>query len=124
MKNSERFAMCLNVCYWIESFGILQDVDVAPVLPPDSASNDGVRQYAIDPEAAERLWTLSEELTGVKIQLSRLSIARARTSGRTCRFSEPTYNLHAAQITTDGVFGMRTAQCRALEFLNVTVLTR
>jgi len=58
MKNSERFAMCLNVRYWIESFGILQDTDVAPVLPPDSASNDGMRQYAIDPEAAERLWTL------------------------------------------------------------------
>ena len=50
--------MCLNVRYWIESFGILQDTDVAPVLPPDSASNDGMRQYAIDPEAAERLWTL------------------------------------------------------------------
>ena len=44
-----------------------QDVDVAPILPPDSASNVGVRPYAIDPEAAERLWTLSEELTGVKI---------------------------------------------------------
>ena len=44
-----------------------QDVDIAPILPPDSASNVGVRQYAIDPEAAEHLWTLSEELTGVKI---------------------------------------------------------
>jgi NAD(P)-dependent dehydrogenase (short-subunit alcohol dehydrogenase family) len=42
-----------------------QDVDVAPILPPDSASNVGVRSYAIDPEAAERLWSLSEELTGV-----------------------------------------------------------
>jgi PAS domain S-box-containing protein len=30
-------------------------------------ANVGVRQYAIDPEAAERLWTLSEELTRVKI---------------------------------------------------------
>lgn len=44
-----------------------QDVDVAPILPPDSASDFGVRQYAIDSKAAERLWTLSEELTGVKI---------------------------------------------------------
>ena len=32
----------------------------------DSASNDGVSPWAIDPKAAERLWTLSEELTGVK----------------------------------------------------------
>jgi NAD(P)-dependent dehydrogenase (short-subunit alcohol dehydrogenase family) len=44
-----------------------QDVDVAGILPADSASNVGVRAYAIDPEAAERLWSLSEELTGVKI---------------------------------------------------------
>ena len=44
-----------------------QDVDVAPILPDDSDSNVGVRPYAIDPEAAERLWALSEELTGVKI---------------------------------------------------------
>jgi NAD(P)-dependent dehydrogenase (short-subunit alcohol dehydrogenase family) len=44
-----------------------QDVDVASVLPPDSASNVGVKAYAIDPEAAERLWALSEELTGVKL---------------------------------------------------------
>jgi len=46
-----------------------QDVDVAPILPPDSASNVGVRPYAIDPEAAKRLWTLSEELIGVKVEL-------------------------------------------------------
>ena len=44
-----------------------QDVDIAPILPAGSASNLGVRAYAIDPEAAERLWTLSEELTGVKL---------------------------------------------------------
>jgi hypothetical protein len=44
-----------------------QDVDVAPILPPDSPSNVGVRDYAIDPVAAERLWVISEELTGVKI---------------------------------------------------------
>jgi NAD(P)-dependent dehydrogenase (short-subunit alcohol dehydrogenase family) len=44
-----------------------QDVDVAPILPADSASNVGVRDYAIDPQAAERLWKLSEELTGVKL---------------------------------------------------------
>jgi NAD(P)-dependent dehydrogenase (short-subunit alcohol dehydrogenase family) len=44
-----------------------QDVDVAPTLPPDSSGNIGVRPYAIDPEAAERLWTLSEQLAGVKL---------------------------------------------------------
>jgi NAD(P)-dependent dehydrogenase (short-subunit alcohol dehydrogenase family) len=44
-----------------------QDVDVAPILQERAASNVGVRPYAIDPEAAERLWTLSEELTGVKM---------------------------------------------------------
>lgn len=44
-----------------------QDGDVAPILQDGSASNVGVRPYAIDPEAAKRLWTLSEKLTGVKI---------------------------------------------------------
>jgi NAD(P)-dependent dehydrogenase (short-subunit alcohol dehydrogenase family) len=44
-----------------------QDVDVAGVLPADSPSNVGVREYAIDPVAAKRLWKLSEELTGVRI---------------------------------------------------------
>ena len=43
-----------------------QDVDVAEILQPDSTSNVGVRPYAIDPKAAERLWNLSEKLTGVK----------------------------------------------------------
>ena len=41
-----------------------QDVDIAPVLP-DGAPGNGVRPYAIDPDNAKRLWTLSEELTGV-----------------------------------------------------------
>jgi NAD(P)-dependent dehydrogenase (short-subunit alcohol dehydrogenase family) len=44
-----------------------QDVEIAPILPPESSSNVGVRPYAIDPKAAQRLWTLSEELTGVRI---------------------------------------------------------
>jgi NAD(P)-dependent dehydrogenase (short-subunit alcohol dehydrogenase family) len=42
-----------------------QDVDVAPILQDGSTSNVGVQPYAIDPEAATRLWTLSEDLTGV-----------------------------------------------------------
>lgn len=44
-----------------------QDVDVAPLFEDNSDSNVGVRPYAIDPRAAERLWSLSEELTGVTI---------------------------------------------------------
>jgi len=43
-----------------------QDVEIAEVRQPDSASNDGVSPWAIDPKAAERLWILSEELTGLK----------------------------------------------------------
>jgi hypothetical protein len=43
-----------------------QDVDIAEVRPPDSTSNLGVSPWAIDPKIAERLWTLSEDLPGVK----------------------------------------------------------
>jgi NAD(P)-dependent dehydrogenase (short-subunit alcohol dehydrogenase family) len=50
-----------------------QDVDVAAILPPDSVGNVGVRPYAIDPEAAQRLWTLSEELTGVNVRAAAIS---------------------------------------------------
>jgi NAD(P)-dependent dehydrogenase (short-subunit alcohol dehydrogenase family) len=42
-----------------------EDVDVATPVPADSEETTGVRPWAIDPEAADRLWTLSEELTGV-----------------------------------------------------------
>jgi len=45
------------------------DVDVAEVLASDSAIGAGVQPRAIDPKNAERLWTLSEELTGVTVQL-------------------------------------------------------
>jgi len=41
------------------------DVDIAEVLPSDAATGPGVQPRAIDPKNAERLWTLSEELTGV-----------------------------------------------------------
>jgi NAD(P)-dependent dehydrogenase (short-subunit alcohol dehydrogenase family) len=43
-----------------------EDVDVAAAVAADSAEPAGVRPWAIDPELAERLWRLSEELTGVK----------------------------------------------------------
>lgn len=45
-----------------------QDCDVAPVLPPEAPGKAGVRPYAIDPDAAERLWALSEQLTGVRFE--------------------------------------------------------
>lgn len=45
-----------------------QDCDVAPVLPPGAPGTIGVRPHAIDPDAAERLWALSEQLTGVRLE--------------------------------------------------------
>jgi hypothetical protein len=42
------------------------DVEVAEVRRPDTVGNGGVEPWAIDSRSAERLWTLSEELTGVK----------------------------------------------------------
>ncbi len=43
----------------------LEDCEVAGVAGPDSSMADGgVREYAIDPGAAERLWWESERLTG------------------------------------------------------------
>ena len=55
------------------------DSDITPVLPeggsPDLATEDrstrgtGVQAYAIDPDAAEKLWCKSEEITSVSIQL-------------------------------------------------------
>jgi NAD(P)-dependent dehydrogenase (short-subunit alcohol dehydrogenase family) len=42
----------------------LEDCDVAEVAP-ESGERVGVKDYAIDPEQAQRLWALSAELTGV-----------------------------------------------------------
>jgi NAD(P)-dependent dehydrogenase (short-subunit alcohol dehydrogenase family) len=43
----------------------LEDCDIAEVAPDDQRFTGGVRSYAVDPEQAARLWTLSAELTGV-----------------------------------------------------------
>ncbi len=43
-----------------------ENSDIAPALPADSTELLGVRPWATDPVAADRLWTLSEELTGVR----------------------------------------------------------
>jgi NAD(P)-dependent dehydrogenase (short-subunit alcohol dehydrogenase family) len=43
-----------------------EDCDIADVVPEtDRTSANGVRSYAVDPDQAARLWTLSAELTGV-----------------------------------------------------------
>jgi NAD(P)-dependent dehydrogenase (short-subunit alcohol dehydrogenase family) len=41
-----------------------EDCDIAEPAPP-TAERTGVKDYAIDPEQASRLWALSAELTGV-----------------------------------------------------------
>jgi len=42
-----------------------EDCDVAGLAESDDGSMVGVRDYAVDPEQAARLWRLSAELTGV-----------------------------------------------------------
>ncbi|MFJ4953515.1 SDR family NAD(P)-dependent oxidoreductase [Streptomyces sp. NPDC088760] len=43
----------------------LEDCDIAEPAPEDDAERLGVKDWAIDPEQAARLWELSAELTGV-----------------------------------------------------------
>ncbi|MFC5747022.1 SDR family NAD(P)-dependent oxidoreductase [Actinomadura rugatobispora] len=43
----------------------LEDCDIAEVWTDDAPPGTGVQPYAVDPGDAERLWTLSAELTGV-----------------------------------------------------------
>ncbi|RZS41327.1 NAD(P)-dependent dehydrogenase (short-subunit alcohol dehydrogenase family) [Herbihabitans rhizosphaerae] len=46
----------------------LEDCEVAePATAPEGTIAAGVRGYAVDPERAARLWTLSAELTGVDV---------------------------------------------------------
>ncbi len=42
-----------------------EDCDVAEAVPADSTRLGGVRPWAMDRDLAERLWTKSEEWTGV-----------------------------------------------------------
>jgi NAD(P)-dependent dehydrogenase (short-subunit alcohol dehydrogenase family) len=44
----------------------LEDCHVAEV-DDDPDAREGVRSYAVDPEAAKRLWTISEELVGQRL---------------------------------------------------------
>jgi hypothetical protein len=52
----------------LEGVGGLYLEDCAEALPwtPDNPRK-GVMPYALDPEAAERLWAVSEETTGVSL---------------------------------------------------------
>jgi NAD(P)-dependent dehydrogenase (short-subunit alcohol dehydrogenase family) len=45
-----------------------EDVDIALAVAPDFEATYGVRPWAIDPVAAERLWAKSEEWTGVRFE--------------------------------------------------------
>lgn len=45
----------------------LEECDVARVVAADDPSADGVRPWAIDDVAAEKLWAISEKLTGAKL---------------------------------------------------------
>lgn len=43
-----------------------EDCNIAALVPDDAATWTGVRQYAIDPDAARRLWAVSEAMTGIR----------------------------------------------------------
>ena len=44
-----------------------EDCDVARDVPPEDKGAAGVRPWAVDRDAAEQLWTLSEQLTGARL---------------------------------------------------------
>jgi len=44
-----------------------EDCNVSEAVPADSQEFRGVRPWATDPVLAERLWTLSEEITGLRL---------------------------------------------------------
>lgn len=46
-----------------------EDCDISIAVSGDSVSPTGVRPWAIDSQLAQRLWELSEELTGVKFKI-------------------------------------------------------
>jgi NAD(P)-dependent dehydrogenase (short-subunit alcohol dehydrogenase family) len=46
-----------------------ENVDIASPASPEQASGTGVKPWAIEPELAERLWSLSERLTGVAFEV-------------------------------------------------------
>jgi NAD(P)-dependent dehydrogenase (short-subunit alcohol dehydrogenase family) len=45
-----------------------EDCDIAELVPPDHKAFSGVRPWAIDPVLADKLWSLSERMTGVRFE--------------------------------------------------------
>jgi len=45
-----------------------ENADIAQAVPADHQPLDGVLPWAMDPDAAERLWTLSEAMTGSSLR--------------------------------------------------------
>jgi NAD(P)-dependent dehydrogenase (short-subunit alcohol dehydrogenase family) len=43
----------------------LEDCEIAEIAPQDDSTTSGVKEWAIDPDEAARLWDLSARLTGV-----------------------------------------------------------
>ena len=79
MKNTEQGAA---TSVWAATSLLLNDIggvycedcDIAALMPDDEATvagsgslSSGVRRWATDPAAARKLWSLSEELTGVSL---------------------------------------------------------
>ncbi len=72
LKNAEQGAATSLWCATsrqLEGMGgvYCEDVDIAESAPADSPELRGVRPWASDPQLAERLWTKSEEWTGVTL---------------------------------------------------------
>jgi NAD(P)-dependent dehydrogenase (short-subunit alcohol dehydrogenase family) len=72
MKNAEQGAATSVWCATsaqLEGLGgvYCEDVDVAEAVGADAEGASGVRPWAIDPAAAERLWETSERWTGVAL---------------------------------------------------------
>jgi NAD(P)-dependent dehydrogenase (short-subunit alcohol dehydrogenase family) len=42
----------------------LEDCQIAPIIDNDEEVDGGCRRWALDPDAAQRLWRLSEEIVG------------------------------------------------------------
>ncbi|MGE3141683.1 MAG: oxidoreductase [Hyphomonadaceae bacterium] len=45
-----------------------EDVEIAEAVPADKPTAGGVRPWAIDPASADRLWSLSEAMTGLRFK--------------------------------------------------------
>jgi NAD(P)-dependent dehydrogenase (short-subunit alcohol dehydrogenase family) len=46
-----------------------ENVDIAEAVEPSITPTDGARPWILDRDLAERLWTLSEQMTGVRFEL-------------------------------------------------------